>query len=76
MIIKSCVILILFVIFVLLMRLHFNLSYNDYLISLLIIVYIICFILEKNRNKESIMGEIEDYVSNIGFIQLNKVKIF
>ena len=76
MIIKSCIILILFILFVFIMRLRFILTYNDYFISLLVIIYIICFILEKYRNKESIMYEIEAYASHIGFIEWEEIRIF
>lgn len=76
MIIKSCIILILFILFVFIMRLRFILTYNDYFISLLVIIYIICFILEKYRNKESIMDEIEAYASHIGFIEWDEIRIF
>ena len=76
MIIKSVIILIIFVIFFIYSIFHFKLSYYEYLISFLIIGYIISFILEKYRNKDGIIDEINNYASKIHFIEWEDIKIF
>lgn len=75
-ILKSGIILVLFCAFFIFSLCKLKLNYNDYIISLLIIIYIICFILEKYRNKESIINEILEYASEIKFIDLKDIKIF
>lgn len=72
----SFVILILSCILLFLANIFFKLTYNDWLISTLILVYIFCFIIEKYRNKESIMEEIQKYASEKGFVSLDQIMIF
>ena len=75
-IIKSGAILAIFVIFFIFSIFYFKLNYNDYLISILIICYIISFILEKYRNQDRIIDEINKYASKIHFIQWDDIRIF
>ena len=72
----SLVILILSCILLFLANIFFKLTYNDWVISVLILVYILCFIIEKYRNKESIMEEIQKYASQKGFVSLDQIMIF
>lgn len=72
----SFVILILSCILLFLANIFFKLTYNDWLISTLILMYIFCFIIEKYRNKESIMEEIQKYASEKGFVYLDQIMIF
>lgn len=74
--IVSWVILILSCTLLFIANIFFKLTYNDWLISTLILVYIICFIIEKYRNKESIMEEIQKYASKKGFVSLDQIMIF
>ena len=39
-------------------------------------MYIFCFIIEKYRNKESIMEELQKYASQEGFVSLDQIMIF
>lgn len=75
-VITSFIILFAFIALFILGHFYLKLSYNDYLISFLILIYIICFILEKYRNTDSIMDEIEEYAKEIGFFDLEQIKIF
>lgn len=73
---RSLIILVISCILLFLANIFFKPTFNNFLVSICIIIYIICFILEKYRNKESIMKEIQNYASKKGFIYYDNIMIF
>lgn len=54
---------------------HFYFNYNEIFSSIIILIYILCFSLDKYQNKENLIDEIENYASDILFVTMDDIII-
>ena len=60
---------------IILAMIHFYFNYNEIFSSIIILIYILCFSLDKYQNKENLIYEIENYASDILFITMDDIII-
>ena len=73
--IKSCMILALFLIATIICILYLKLNFTEYLIIFSILLYLFCFILDAYRKKELIIDKLQKNASNIGFVSFDDILI-